>query len=208
MITLLYVHRNINKKSDRIRPLFIILHFLPKRIRLIGIEYLITSHNSHQILSIREINYIMRPARNHIKSIYLVAQHFEFNRFTGVDVTLLSQSMSSYNDKYLPLGIMPMLSLSLARLIDINRDLRTNSVNEPLSSELVLSEYLILSVGRYAKYRLYNFFANEPSGIFGIIKVVGCSLNSSSKSTIAPSVTLCVKGTQSKRILPKNSSLS
>src|SRR5699024_8769191 len=72
----------------------------------------------------------------------------------------------------------------------------TSSVKEPLSSTFIFSGYLNFSAGRYVRYRLYSFFAKEPSGIFGIIRVDGCCLNCSSRSTISPSVTLWVIGTQ------------
>ena len=38
--------------------------------------------------------------------------------------------------------------------------------------------------------------AKEPSGIFGISSVSGWALNSASKSTISPRVTLWATGTQ------------
>lgn len=55
--------------------------------------------------------------------LYLVSGNLKLYRLSGVDVTLLNQTVTGNYDKELPLGIVPMLALRDARLGDINADL-------------------------------------------------------------------------------------
>ncbi len=94
------------------------LHLLKKRIRSSGIKYLITGHDSHQILRLGQIYDIVGPARYHVDSLYLVTANLELHRLVllaclGVDtyLTLLDEAMSGNHYKKLPLRVMPMLTL-------------------------------------------------------------------------------------------------
>lgn len=88
------------------------LHLLKKCIRLLRIKNLITSHDSNQIFRIRQIDDIMSPAGNHIDCFDLIPAYFKFHRLSGVNISLLDQTVSVNNNKLLPFGVMPMLALS------------------------------------------------------------------------------------------------
>ena len=73
---------------------------------------------------------------------------------------------------------------------------RTSSVKEPRASQFVLMGCLNPSSGRYVRYSEKSFLAKEPSGISGMRSVSGWALNSWSRETTSPSVTLCTVGTR------------
>ncbi len=91
-------------------------HLLKERIRSPRIKNLITGHHRNQILRLTEVNNVVGPARNHVDGLYLISGNLKLHHLSGVDVTLLNQTVTGNYDKELPLGVVPMLALCDARL--------------------------------------------------------------------------------------------
>ena len=59
----------------------------------------------------------------HVYTLNIFPAHLELYHFIRVNLTLLYQSMTSHNNKELPLSMVPMLTFGNTRLADIDRHL-------------------------------------------------------------------------------------
>ena len=124
-----------------------ISNFFKKRIRLLRIEHLIASHDRHQILCVRKIDDVVRPAWDHVNCFDLIPAYFEFNHLSGVNITLLNQAVTVNDNKLLPFGVVPMLTFGDAGFGDIDAGfppivLRTLSWAHYLTPSATLSKVI------------------------------------------------------------------
>ena len=82
---------------------------------MVWIKNLITSHDSDEVFSIRQIDDIVGPTGNHIDCFNLISTHFKLNHFPGIYISLLNQTMAVNNNKLFPLGVVPVLPLGNTR---------------------------------------------------------------------------------------------
>lgn len=87
---------------------------------MVWIKYLITSHNSDEILCVRQVDNVVSPTRNHINRFNLISANLKFHSFPCVDISLLNQTMAMYNNELFPLGVVPMLPLGDSGLGNID----------------------------------------------------------------------------------------
>ena len=109
------------------------LNLLKECIWFIGIEDFVAVHHRNQILSITQIDDIVRIAGEHVNGLNLVATHFPLQHlaFGVIKVALLNQSVTFHHNELLPFRIMPMLSFSNARFTDVYAYLsRTYSMDQ------------------------------------------------------------------------------
>ena len=101
------------------------LYWVKECIWVRRIKYLIAVHHSDQILGVGEVDDVMRIPRQHVNALYVVARDLEFDDFPFgvVEVAFLDKPMTSNHDKELPLGVVPVLPLSDARLRNVDGDL-------------------------------------------------------------------------------------
>ena len=101
------------------------LYWIKESIRVRRIKDLIAIHHRDQILSIGEVNDVMRISRQHVDALDVVTSDFKFDNlpFGVVKVALLNQAVATDHDEELPLGVVPMLALGDARLADVDGDL-------------------------------------------------------------------------------------
>ena len=78
------------------------LHLLKECIRMVWIKHLITSHDSNQIFSIRQIDDIMCPAGDHVNCFNLVAADLKFEHLVTADTVLLNESVSRHDNEKFP----------------------------------------------------------------------------------------------------------
>ena len=83
---------------------------------MIWVKLLVCPHQGYEVFGVGKIDDVVRPARDHVDGFDLVAAYLKRNLFVGVDIALLDQGASAYDDEKLPLGIMPMLTLGDAGL--------------------------------------------------------------------------------------------
>lgn len=90
---------------------------------MILVKHLIAIHHSNEILCIREINDVMRIAREHMHTLDIVPRYLKLNDLISANLALLDQSMPSNHNKELPLRVVPVLTLGNPGLRDVDRDL-------------------------------------------------------------------------------------
>lgn len=168
---------------------------------MVRVENLVAGHHRHQILCFRQIDDIVSPAGNHVDSLDLIPGNLKLHRFSSIDVPFLDQAVTSHHNEQFPLGVVPVLSLGDSGTADVDAHLPAIGGVYQLGKgttvvHVHLQGILELVCGQIGQVQGVQFFAKEPSGIFGIMSVVGCALNSCRRSTISPSVTLWVTGTQ------------
>ena len=106
---------------------------LKKCIRLLRIKHLITSHDSDEVFSIRQIDDVMRPSRNHIDGFNLFTTDFKLHRLSSVNISLLDQAMTMHNNKLLPLAVVPVLTLCNTRFISLFTECSLGRVDAPIT---------------------------------------------------------------------------
>ena len=99
---------------------YFILNFLEIRIRLVWVENLVTVHHRDKVLGFREVDDVVRIARQHVDALDVVAAHFKLYDFICAQFAFLNQSMTTNHDEKFPFGIMPMLTFGDARLADVD----------------------------------------------------------------------------------------
>ena len=62
-------------------------------------KYFIASHNCNQILSIAQVDNIMRPARNHVNGLNFIAWDLKLYTLIRVDIAFLDQAMPVNHDE-------------------------------------------------------------------------------------------------------------
>ena len=102
---------------------YLTLYRFKKCVRMIRIKKLVCPHESDEVLSVAEIDDIMRPAGDHVNGFDLVTAELKTDFFVRMDIALFDQRMTADDDKELPLGIMPMLTLGDAGFRDIHTEL-------------------------------------------------------------------------------------
>ena len=66
---------------------------------MIGVKDLVAGHHRHQIFRLRQVDDVVGPAGNHMDSLNLVSGNFKLDRFPGVDIPLLNQSVTGNHDE-------------------------------------------------------------------------------------------------------------
>ena len=100
-----------------------LLYWFKISIRLLGIENFITIHHRHKVLGLGEIDDIVSIAGEHVNGFYLVARDFKVEDLIGAYLSLLDEALTANYDEEFPLGVVPVLALSDARLGDVDADL-------------------------------------------------------------------------------------
>ena len=90
---------------------------------MIGIELLVRPHQGDEVLGVTQIDDIVRPAGDHVNGFDLISRNLKANLLIRMDIALLDQGASRYDDKKLPLRVMPVLTLCDAGLTDIQAEL-------------------------------------------------------------------------------------
>ena len=103
----------------------LLLHRLEEGIRVVRVKDFIASHDRHQILRLRQIDDVVRPARDHVDSLDLITGNLKLHRFASVDIAFLNQTVTSHHNEQFPLGVVPMLALGDARTADVDGHLPT-----------------------------------------------------------------------------------
>lgn len=99
------------------------LHRLEEGIRMIRVKNLVTGHDRHQAFCFRQIDNVVCPPRDHVDGLNLVPGNLKLHRFSGVDVPLLNQSVTSHYNEQLPLGVVPVLPFGNAGAADVDAHL-------------------------------------------------------------------------------------
>ena len=68
-----------------------ILYYFKKRIRMIRVKLLVCPHQGDEILGIRQVDDVVRPAGDHMDGFDFIARNLKRNLFVGVDIALLDQ---------------------------------------------------------------------------------------------------------------------
>lgn len=92
---------------------------------MVRVKDFIASHDRHQILRLRQIDDVVRPARDHVDSLDLITGNLKLHRFASVDIAFLNQTVTSHHNEQFPLGVVPMLALGDARTADVDGHLPT-----------------------------------------------------------------------------------
>lgn len=90
---------------------------------MIRVKDLIAGHDRNQVFRIRQVDDIVRPARDHMNCFDLIAGNLKLHHFARIDVPLLDQSMTRHHDEQLPLTVVPVLALGDAGATDVDGDL-------------------------------------------------------------------------------------
>ncbi len=101
------------------------LYRIKERIRVSRIKDLVAIHHRDEVLRVGKVDDVVRIARQHVDALDVVARDLEFDdlSFGVVQVALLDETMATYHDEELPLGVVPVLTLGDARLADVDADL-------------------------------------------------------------------------------------
>ena len=169
---------------------------------MVRVENFVAGHHRHQILRFRQVDNVVRPAGNHVDSLNLIPGNLKLHRFPGVDIPFMNQAVTGDHNEKLPLGVVPVLPFGDTRAADVDAHLPTvggmNQLGEGATVIHIHLESVLKPVrGQIAQVQGVQFLGEAAvSGILGIMRVLGCALNSCSRSTISPNVTLWVMGTQ------------
>ena len=90
---------------------------------MIRIKKLVCPHESDEVLSVAEIDDIMRPAGFHIDALDLVPAHFVLFNLAILQIPHLDEAVTVDNDEDFPFRLMPVLSFGDARLADVDAHL-------------------------------------------------------------------------------------
>ena len=101
------------------------LNFFKVCIWLIRVEFLITIHHGNQVLSVAEVDNVMRIARQHMDALDVVACDFKLYHLVGAELALLDEAVAGDYDEKLPLGVVPVLAFGDAGAGDVDGDLAT-----------------------------------------------------------------------------------
>ena len=101
------------------------LYWVEERIRVRRIKDLIAIHHRDEVLRVGEVDNVMRIPRQHVDALDVVACDLELDdlAFGVVEVALLDEAVAAHHDEELPLGVVPVLTLSDARLANVDGDL-------------------------------------------------------------------------------------
>ena len=102
---------------------YLTLYRFKKCVRMIRIKKLVCPHESDEVLSVAEIDDIMRPAGDHVDGFNLIAADLKADLLVCMDIAFLDQRSTADNDEELPLTVMPMLTFGDAGLTDIHTEL-------------------------------------------------------------------------------------
>ena len=97
------------------------------------VEELVRPHERDEVLGIRQIDDIMRPAGDHVDGFDLVAADLKADFLVRVDIAFFNQRATADDDEELPFTVMPVLTFRNTGLTDINRKLTTVSSFQKLS---------------------------------------------------------------------------
>lgn len=90
---------------------------------MVGIKQLIRPHEGDEVLGVRKIDDIVRPAGDHMDGFDLVAADLKADFLIRVDIALLNQRVTAHDDEKLPLAVVPVLTLGDTGLTDVHTKL-------------------------------------------------------------------------------------
>ena len=99
------------------------LNLLKEGIGLLRVEDFVTIHDRNEVLGLGEIDDVVGIAWKHVDALDVVARYFEFDDFVCAELALLNETVTSYHDEELPLGVVPVLALCDAWLADVDAHL-------------------------------------------------------------------------------------
>lgn len=89
-------------------------------IRPLRVENLVAVHDRDKILSLREVDDVVRISGQHDDALNLVARDFELDDLVRTLFPLLDQAVAGNNDELLPFGVVPVLTFGDTRFADID----------------------------------------------------------------------------------------
>ena len=98
-------------------------HRLEEGVRVIRVEQLVRPHQGDEVLSVAEVDDVVRPARDHMHGLDLLSRNLKADLFVRVDIALLDPRAAADDDEELPLTVMPVLTLGDPGLRDIHAEL-------------------------------------------------------------------------------------
>ncbi len=88
-----------------------------------GVEGLVGPHHRHQVGGVRQVDDVVRVARQHVHGLDPVAAYLVLQHLVGALLAELDQAVAGDHDEQLPLGVVPVLTLGYARPGDVDRHL-------------------------------------------------------------------------------------
>ena len=89
-------------------------------VRSLRVENLVAVHDRDKILSLREVDDVVRISGQHDDALNLVARDFELDNLIRTLFPLLDQAVAGNNDELLPFGVVPVLTFGDTRFADID----------------------------------------------------------------------------------------
>lgn len=88
-----------------------------------GVEGLVGPHHRNQVGGVRQVDDVVRVARQHVHGLDPVAAYIILQHLAGALLAELDQAVAGDHDEQLPLGVVPVLALGYARPGDVDRHL-------------------------------------------------------------------------------------